>query len=88
VQNRIEIQQMTHAERYIIESYSGILENLSPTGKLELLEKLAKSLKKNETKREKDFFKSFGAFGSEKSTEEIISELKETRQFREKDLKF
>ena len=47
MQNRIEIQQMTHAERYIIESYSGIFENLSPTGKLELLEKLAKSLKKD-----------------------------------------
>jgi len=39
-----------------------------------LLEKLAKSLKKERKSRDKDFFKSFGAFGSEKSAEKIAKE--------------
>ncbi|PWH82239.1 helix-turn-helix domain-containing protein [Brumimicrobium oceani] len=36
---------------------------------------------------EQDFYKSFGAFGSEKSAEEISREIKESRRFRKKDLK-
>jgi hypothetical protein len=37
---------MTHAEKNIIETYSNLLENLSSIGKLELLERLKKSLKR------------------------------------------
>jgi hypothetical protein len=33
-----------------------------------------------------DFYNSFGAFASEKSAEEIINEIKESRNFRNKDL--
>ena len=79
---------MTHAEKYIIESYSGLFDSLSSIGKIELLEKLAKSLKKENKTREKDFFKSFGAFDSDKSAEEITTEIKKSRKFLEKDLKF
>ena len=79
---------MTHAERYIVESYSGLFDSLSSIGKVKLLEKLAKSLKKDKKVREKDFFKSFGAFASEKSAEEITTEIRESRTFREKNLKF
>jgi len=78
---------MTHTERYIIDTYSGFFDNLSSIGKIELLEKLAKSMKKDKKEKEKIFFSSFGAFGSEKTAEEIAVELRESRKFRKKDLK-
>lgn len=78
---------MTYAEKNIIETYSNLIENLSSIGKLELLEKLAKSLKREKKSKEKDFFSSFGAFSSDKSAEEIVAEIKASRKFREKDLK-
>lgn len=79
---------MTQAERHIIETYSSIFDRLSSISKLELIEKLAKSLRKESQTKEKDFFKSFGAFSSEKSAEDIIKDIKESRNFRDKDLKF
>lgn len=78
---------MTHAERHIVEAYSNIFEGLSSISKLELLEKLAQSIRKDSKSKEKEFFKSFGAFASEKSAEDIAKEIKESRKFREKDLK-
>ncbi len=78
---------MTYVEKNIIEIYSNLIDNLSSIGKMELLEKLRKSLNKEEISKEADFFNSFGAFSDEKSAEEIILEIKESRKFREKDLK-
>lgn len=52
---------MTHAEKHIVETYSGLFESLSTISKLELLEKLAKSIRKESRNKEKEFFKSFGA---------------------------
>lgn len=78
---------MTHAEKHIIETYSRVFEGLSSMSKLELLEKLARSIRKDSNAKEKDFFKSFGAFSSEKSAEEIVKEIKDNRNFREKDFK-
>lgn len=71
---------MTHAEKHIIETYSGLFESLSSISKLELLEKLAKSIRKDNKTKEKEFFKSFGAFASDKSAEEIAREIKESRR--------
>jgi hypothetical protein len=78
---------MTTAEKHIVEAYSGLFDGLSSSSKIELLESLAKSLKKNRETREEDFFRSYGAFGSSKPAEEIAGEIKESRKFREKDLK-
>ena len=78
---------MTHVERHIVDTYLGIFDNLSSVSKLELLEKLAKSIRKETKSKEKEFFKSFGAFVSEKSAEEITKEIRESRKFRDKDLK-
>lgn len=80
--------KMTHTEKYIVETYLGLFERLSSMSKLELFEKLAKSLKKDNKTREKEFFKSFGAFASDKEAAEIAKEIKRSRRFREKDLKF
>ncbi|WP_304063915.1 hypothetical protein [Pedobacter glucosidilyticus] len=62
---------MTHAEKYIVKTYSGLFESLSSISKLELLEKLAKSIRKDTKIKEKEFFKSFGALASEKSAAKI-----------------
>jgi len=77
---------MTHAERHIIETYSSLFEGLNAVSKLELLERLARSIKKGKKSREKEFFSSFGAFASNKPAEEIAKEIRETRAFRKKDL--
>lgn len=78
---------MNYAEKNIVEAYAKLLDNLSLIGKIELLEKLAKSLKKENKSKEKDFFKSFGAFPSEKAADTIVKEIKESRKFRERDIK-
>jgi hypothetical protein len=72
---------MTLAERHIIDTYSKLFEGLNPLTKTLLIEKLTKSLKKEEKSKEKDFYKSFGAFESDKSAEEMIKEIRESRKF-------
>jgi hypothetical protein len=79
---------MSYTERHIIETYSGLFEGLSPLSKIELIERLSKSLKTDKTKRDARFYKSFGAFASEKSAEKIIGEIKASRKFRNKEIKF
>lgn len=78
---------MTTAEKYILKTYSGLFDGLSSLSKIELMEFLVKSLKKDRKRKEKDFFESFGAFGSDKPAEEIAREIKESRNFRKRDLK-
>ncbi|QTE23839.1 hypothetical protein [Polaribacter cellanae] len=78
---------MTVAEKYIVNTYSNLFEGLNSISKIELLEKLAKSLKKEVKNKNEDFFKSFGAFGSEKPAEEISEQIKKNRRFTSKDLK-
>jgi len=79
---------MTVANKNIVDTYSGLFEGLDAFTKLELIERLSKSLKKEKNSSESAFFKSYGAFGSDKPAEEIVKEIKASRKFREKDLKF
>ncbi|MEO6233113.1 MAG: hypothetical protein ABJB11_06670 [Ferruginibacter sp.] len=67
---------MTYTDRHIVETYSSLFEGLSSTSKMELIESLSKSLKADKKIRVSEFYKSFGAFASTKSAEEIISEIK------------
>lgn len=78
---------MTQVEKNIIKSYTKLFEGLNPLIKLELLEDLKKSVRKNKASTEEEFYKSFGAFDSNKSAEELIKEIKEDRKFKIKDLK-
>ena len=75
---------MTFTEKNIIENYLGLFENLNSMSKLELIEKLTKSLKSESKSKESNFYKSFGAFSTEKSSDEIIAEKKSRRKFRNK----
>ena len=78
---------MTVTDKHILENYSKLFEGLSAMNKIELIERLSKSLKVKETKRN-TFYKSFGAFASDKSAEEIMSEIKENRNFKDKKIEF
>lgn len=79
---------MTYTDKHIVETYSGLLAGLSSESKTELIESLSKSLKSEKKTKESNFYKSFGAFASERSAEEIIAEIKSSRKFRRKEIKF
>ena len=57
---------MSYTERHIIETYSMMFNGLSPLSKIELIESLTKSLKKDKIEKADTFYKSFGAFSTEK----------------------
>jgi hypothetical protein len=82
---------MTAVTKNIIDTYSKLFEGLDSFTKLELIERLSKSLKKektsnDKTSKEKALFNAFDSFPSDKSAEEIITEIKASRKFREKDI--
>lgn len=79
---------MSYADKHIVETYSMLFDGLSSLSKIELIEKLTKSLKREKAVKKDTFFESFGAFSGEKSAEEIISDLKSSRKFRNKEIKF
>lgn len=63
----------------IIDGYIGLLSNLSPSNKLELISKLTNSVKTDLLNKKSSFKKSFGAFESSKSADEIIEEIRSSR---------
>ena len=79
---------MTVVTKNIVNAYSRLFEGLDPLTKTELLKRLTKSLKKEKSSADKAFYGSFGAFPDGKPAEEIIEEIRVSRAFREKDLKF
>jgi hypothetical protein len=79
---------MTFTDKNIIENYFGLFDSLNSMSKLELIEKLTKSLKAETKSKENNFYKSFGAFANEKSSDEINTEIKSSRKFRNKEIKF
>lgn len=79
---------MNYTDRRIVETYSGLFEGLSSLSKIELIESLSKSLKIEKITKDNRFYKSFGAFASEKSAEEIIADIKSSRKFSKKEIKF
>lgn len=65
----------------IIDGYVGLLENLSPDNKLDLISKLTESVKTDLGNKKSTIRKSFGAFISDKTAEEIIDEIRKSRLF-------
>lgn len=72
----------------LIDSYLELLKNLSSDNKLELISKLSDSLKSSKKPTEKNSDKSLddlcGAFIFDKSSDDLISELKKSRNFNRK----
>lgn len=65
----------------IIDGYLQMLDNLSPSNKLDLISKLTDSIKLDITNKKLSFKEAFGAFESEKSADEIINEIRSSRVF-------
>lgn len=68
----------------IVDGYAGLLDNLSPSNKLDLISKLTKSVKTDLANKKSSFKKAFGAFESKKSAEEIIADIRNSRAFNRK----
>jgi hypothetical protein len=81
-------KNMSYTDKHIVETYSGLFEGLSSLSKIELIESLSKSLKKEKKTKDILFYKSFGAFSSKKPAKDIIGEIKASRKFRTKEIKF
>lgn len=79
---------MSTVEKHIVNTYAKLFDGLSALTKMELIKQLTKSLKKEKKSKSDDFYKSFGAFDSEKSAEEIISDIKLSRKFKSTDINF
>ncbi len=79
---------MSYTERHIIETYSMLFNGLSSSSKIELIESLTKSLKREKVAKTDSFYKSFGAFSAEKTAEEIILDIKSSRKFKNREISF
>lgn len=72
----------TDSNDTIIDGYLRLLDNLSTSNKLDLISKLTLSLKSDIDDRKKIFLRSFGAWDSKKSAEEIILDIRNSRTLR------
>ena len=72
-----KMNAVNYTEKNIIESYSAVLSGLSVRCKLELMERLLKSLKNEPV----EISLPVSDFIPEKSAEQIIAELQENRNF-------
>lgn len=73
------IMRTTERNTTIVDGYVELLDNLSTNNKLDLISKLSASVKSDLTDKKSSFKKSFGAFDSKKSAEEIIEEIRNSR---------
>jgi len=72
----------------LIESYFGLLKNLSPDSKLELIAKLSNSMKTTKHFKKENLSSLYGTFLSDKSADELIDEIKQARNFNRKRVEF
>lgn len=77
---------MDYTNKHIVKTYANLLEGMSVINKIELIKTLLQSIKKENSAKANQFYKSFGAFVDDKSAEEIISDIKSSRKFIHKDI--
>ena len=75
------MMKSSNIDNALIDNYLGLVRNLSPKLKLDLIERLTKLINVDLGKKKTIFKKSFGAWKSEKSANDIILELRECRGF-------
>ena len=77
------MKAITYSDKFLVESYSSVLSNLNFPCKVELMERLIQSLKNQtkETKETKETTFSTSDFIPEKSAEQIITDLRNSRSF-------
>lgn len=71
----------TSASTSLIDNYFGLLSGLSKENKLRLIARLSNSVADEVVEKENVVDRFFGAFKSDKSAEEIIQEIRESRTF-------
>jgi hypothetical protein len=71
----------TDINNTIIDGYIRLLDNLSPSNKLDLISKLTLSVKSDISEKKKSFYKAFDAWNSKQTAEEIIKEIRDSRSF-------
>jgi hypothetical protein len=69
------------AETQILNGYWELLNTLTPNLKLKLIEKLSKSIHNDISNNNEEFEKSFGAWIDSKDSDEIISDIRDSRSF-------
>ncbi len=65
----------------LIQAYLDLLKNLSNNSKPELIARLSESMQSSQTQRIGTLGALYGAFVSEQSADELISDLKQSRKF-------
>ncbi len=65
----------------ILDNYFGLLNNLHPTLKLKLIERLSKSINKDISSKTDRMEKSFGSFQDSRDADEIIQDIRDARIF-------
>lgn len=64
---------------HVLNSYWGLIESLHTSWKLDLIERLTHSIKQNLQQDSNTMQNAFGAWKSEQSAEQIIQELRDSR---------
>jgi hypothetical protein len=72
------------ASTILIDNYFGLLSSLSRENKIKLIAKLSNSIVDEVPEKENVVDRFFGAFKSDKSAEEIINGIRESRTFNRK----
>jgi len=65
----------------LIDGYLQLLDNLSPSNKLDLISKLTLSVKTDITKKKDTFYRAFGAWESTQTADQIIGDIRDSRTF-------
>ncbi|MGL5891094.1 MAG: hypothetical protein ACRC3B_14490 [Bacteroidia bacterium] len=65
----------------LIDGYLKLLDNLSPSNKLDLISKLTLSVKTDLNDKKTQFYSAFGAWDKKESAEYIIDSIKKSRTF-------
>jgi hypothetical protein len=68
----------------IINGYLGLLKNLSPASKLDLISKLTQSVKSDIRSQNNNLKKAFGAWDQEESADELVDTIRSSRLFNRK----
>lgn len=67
------------ARNLIADNYFGMIKNLSPDVKLELISRISDSLREPSIQENDSWKKLFGAYDSKQTAEEIIDDLEKSR---------
>lgn len=77
---------MSYPEKRIVQSYSALFMSLSTGSKRELMERLAQSIEMDKIGSDSVFYRSFGAFASDKPAEDLVADIRKSRKFRKKEI--